>query len=77
MPYSARFDRSTNTFMSGAEMVDTLAREAEVAVHQIVEPGKRADTLRLIRLDRNLLEVFAARGRAMSAYTARKAALGL
>jgi hypothetical protein len=46
-------------------------------VNHIVEPGKRADTLRLIRLDRNLLEVFAVRGRAMSVYTARKAALGL
>ena len=45
-----------------SEIVDTLAREAEVAVNHIVEPGKRADTPRLIRLDRNLLEVFAVRG---------------
>jgi hypothetical protein len=59
------------------EIVENLAREAEVAVNHFVEPGKRADTLRLLRLDRNLLEIYAARGRAMSAYTKRKAELGL
>jgi hypothetical protein len=57
--------------------VAALLKKAEVAVNHIVETGKRADTLRLIRLDRNLLEVVAVRGRAMSAYTTRKAALGL
>jgi hypothetical protein len=75
MPY-VRFNRETNSFPRGSEIVDAPLKEAEVAVNHFVEPGKRADTLKLLRLDRNLLEIYAVRGRSMMAYTKRKASLG-
>ena len=53
------------------------AEGSEVAANHFVEPGNRADTLKLLWLDRNLLEIYTVRGRNMTAYTKRKAELGL
>jgi hypothetical protein len=63
--------------VSRSEQVAALLKEAEVAVNHFVEPGNRADTLKLLRLDRNLLEIYAVRGRNMTSYMQRKAELGL
>ena len=63
--------------VSRSEQVAALLKEAAVAVNAFVEPGKRADTLKRLPLDRQLLELYAARGRNIANYRARKAQLGL
>jgi hypothetical protein len=79
-PVSARhslYRRASNDFPSGTEIIAALLKEAEVAVNRFVEPGKRANTLKLLPLSRDQLELWAVRGRNLANYTARKAALGL
>ena len=63
--------------VSRSEQVAALLKEAEVAVNHFVEPGMRAGTLKLLPLDRNLLEIYAVRGRSTTACAKRKAELGL
>jgi hypothetical protein len=46
------YRRASNDFPSGSEQVAALLKEAEIAVNTIVEPGKRAQTMKLLRLDR-------------------------
>jgi hypothetical protein len=52
-------------------------KEAEPAVAATAKPGEHARIMSLLRLDRDLLELMAVRGRNMMAYTNRKAQLGL
>jgi hypothetical protein len=68
------FRRDRGDYPPGSQIVDTLLKEAEVAVNHFVEPGKHADTLKLLRLDRKLLEIYAVRGRNMTAYAAQGSA---
>jgi hypothetical protein len=51
-----------------------LLKEAAPAIARMPYPAK---TKNLLRLDRQLLELYASRGRTMTAYNERKAALGL
>jgi len=67
----------TGEFLSGSQVVAELLKEAAVAINQFVEPGKRADTLKLLPLSRDQLELWAVRGRNIAAYTAVKARYGL
>jgi hypothetical protein len=79
-PISSRyaFTRGqTGEFLSGSQVVAELLKKAEVAINQLVEPGKRTETMKLLRLDRHLLELYAARGRNIANYRARKAQMGL
>jgi len=59
-------------YPSGSAIVDALLREPVVA--SMRDPAKIKN---LLRLDRQLLELYASRGRNISRYTARKAELGL
>ncbi len=61
----------------GHAQVDALIADAMPAVDAYAEPENRAEMLQLLRCDRRLLETFAVRGRNLSAYAARKKALGL
>jgi len=66
------------SFVTGAAVGSPSCwAEVEVAVNQFVEPGKRADTFKLLPLSRDHLELCASRGRNLAAYTARKAQLDL
>ena len=51
-----------------------LLKDAEPAIASTPDPAK---TKNLLRLNRELLELYASRGRAITAFTNRKAALGL
>ena len=62
---------------TGPGIVDQLVKDAEPAINHLVEPAKRAEAFKLVRCDRRLLEMYALRGRAMTAYADRKAAFGL
>jgi hypothetical protein len=62
---------------TGSQIVEALLRDAEAAVNASVEPGKRAETMKLLRCSRQLLELFAVKGRNRSAYAARRAQLGI
>jgi hypothetical protein len=75
MNYS--FYRHGQPVPTGPGIVDQLVKEAEPAINHLVEPGKRAEAMKLIRCDRRLLEMYALHGRAMTAYASRKAAFGL
>jgi hypothetical protein len=57
--------------------VESLVKEAGPAVAAIAQPGEQTKTMSLLRLDRQLLELMAVRGRNITAYANRKAALGL
>jgi hypothetical protein len=54
-----------------------LLKDAEPAVLAFTTPDKLEATNNQLRLDRGLLELFAVRGRNMTAYAARKTQLGL
>ena len=58
----------------GSRIVEDLLKDAEPAIASTPDPAK---TKNLLRLDRQLLELYASRGRAITIYTNRKAALGL
>jgi hypothetical protein len=62
---------------TGHQVVEQLLKDAQPAVDASVEPGKRAETMKLLRCDRQLLELYAVRGRNLSAYSSRKAQLGI
>jgi len=49
-----------------------LLKDAELAVAIFADPEKQAETMKWLRLDRDLLEYFAVRGRNMTAYNAAK-----
>jgi hypothetical protein len=57
---------------TGSQIVENLLRDAAPALTNM-----SASEQQLIRLDRQLLEFFANRGKAITAYASRKAALGL
>ena len=61
-------------YPTGSRIVDAPLKEAEPAIAGTSDPAK---TKNLQRLDRRLLELDASRGRAISFYAGRKAALGL
>jgi hypothetical protein len=62
---------------TGSQIVEALLRDAEAAVNASVEPGKRAETMKLLRCSRQLLELFAVKGRNREAYARRREQLGL
>jgi hypothetical protein len=61
-------------YPTGSRIVEDLLKDAEPAIAGMRDPAK---TRNLLRLDRQLLELFASRGRNISRYTARKAEFGL
>ena len=69
--------RTTGTTPSGNEIHGALLRDAERAVTAFVPADKQDAILMLLRLDRALLELFAVRGRNMTAYHTAKAKYGL
>ena len=71
------YRRETGTTPTGPEIVNALIQDAQPALDAIAEPGKRHEMAKLLRLDRQLLELLAVRGRNMSSYSARKRELGL
>ena len=62
---------------TGPGIVEALLKDAQPAVDASVEPAKRAEIMQLLRCDRRLLELFAVKGRNRSAYSSRKAQLGI
>jgi hypothetical protein len=62
---------------TGLSIVEHLLADAEGEVNASVEPGKRAETMKLLRCSRQLLELFAVRGRNRKAYADRKTQLGI
>jgi hypothetical protein len=62
---------------SGSLIAEALLKDAEPTVNALVEPGKRAETMKLLQVNRHLLELYAVRSRNTTAYTKRKAELGL
>ena len=58
-------------YPTGSTIVDALLKDADSAIAGMRDPEKIRN---LLRLDR---QCFASRGRAMAAYTKRKAELGL
>jgi len=71
------YQRAMGSYPSGTAIVDALIAEAEPAINAATWIGDRQKTLQLLRLDRQMLELWAARGRNVAAYAARKAQLGL
>jgi hypothetical protein len=71
------FRRDRGDYPPGSQIVEALLKEGEVVVSTFVEPGERTKTLKLLRLDRHLLELYAVRGRNIAGYTAAKARYGL
>ena len=57
--------------------MEALLKEAEPAVAAIAKPGEQTKMMNALRLDRNLLELMAVRGRNLTGYAARKSQLGL
>jgi hypothetical protein len=76
VPHS-RYNRERSGYPTGSAIVEALIREAEPAVNALAEPSERQKVLKLLRLDRQLLELMAVRGQGMTAYAARKRQLGL
>jgi hypothetical protein len=70
--YRPGADGQSGTYPTGSQIVEALLKDAGPAIAGM--PAKVRD---LLRLDRQLLELYAVRGRNMSAYAARKAELGL
>jgi hypothetical protein len=64
-------------FPNGATIVEALLQDAQPAIRALAKPGEAGKLTELLRLDRNLLELYASRGQSMAAYSARKAKLGL
>ena len=62
---------------SGNEILDALLKDAEPGVAAFVPADKQDEILMLLRLHRALLELFAVRGRNMTAYRTAKAKYGL
>jgi hypothetical protein len=62
---------------TGAAIVEALLKDVEPAVNRLAKPGEANAIAQLLRPDRNLLELMAARGRNMTAYVNRKRELGL
>jgi hypothetical protein len=62
------------TTRPGPSIVEGLLKEAEPANAATSDPAK---TRNLLRLDRELLELYACLGRAITAYTNRNAQLGV
>jgi hypothetical protein len=61
-------------YSTGSRIVEDLLKEAAPAIAGTPDLSKIRN---LLRLDRRLLELYAVRGRAISTYAGRKAALGL
>ena len=57
--------------------MEALLKDAEPAMAAFASPEKRAETSKRLRLDRDLLEYFAVRGRNMTAYNAAKERYGI
>jgi hypothetical protein len=80
-PVSARhslYRRSGNDFPSGSEQVAALLKEAEVAVNEFVQPGKRADTLKTAPARSQPARTMGrSRPKTWRTIPSRKAALGL
>ena len=62
---------------TGYVIVEALLKDAEPAVAAFAGAEKQAEPLKRLRLDRDLLEYFAVRGRNMTAYNATKKKYGL
>jgi hypothetical protein len=62
---------------TGYEIVEALLKDAEPAVAAFAGPEKQAETMKWLRLNRDLLEYFAVRGRNMAAYKAAKERYGI
>jgi hypothetical protein len=71
------YRRETGNYSTGNQVLEALLKEAEPAVAAITKPGEQTKFMSLLRLDRDLLELLAVRGRNIAAYAARKAQLGL
>ena len=54
-----------------------MLKDAEPAMAAFAGPERQAETMKWLRLDRDLLEYFAVRGRNMTAYNAAKQRYGL
>jgi hypothetical protein len=67
----------SSNYLTGNQNVEALLKEAEPAVAAIAKPGEHTKVMSLLRLDRNLLELMAVRGRNLSGYANRKSQLGL
>jgi hypothetical protein len=67
----------TSNYLTGNQIVEALWKEAEPAVAAIAKPGEQTKMMSLLRLDRNLLELMAVRGRNLTGYANRKSQLGL
>ena len=76
-PTSPSKSQTTGTTPSGNENHGALLRDAELAIAAFVPADKQDAILMLLRLDRALLELFAVRGRNMTAYHTAKAKDGL
>ena len=74
----AKYNPAIGGHMPGSEQLSALAKDAEPAVRIFAQdPASASKALKLIRADRDLLELFAVRGRAMTRYANRKAELKL
>jgi hypothetical protein len=71
------YRRETGNYLTGNQIVEALLKEAEPAVAAIAKPGEQTKMMSLLRLDRNLLELMAVRGRNLTGYANRKSQLGL
>jgi hypothetical protein len=61
-------------YPTGSRIVEELPKDAEPAIAGTPDPAKIKN---LLRLNHELLELYASRGRAITIYANRKAALGL
>jgi hypothetical protein len=71
------YRRETGNYLTGNQIVEALLEEAEPAVAAIAKPGEHTKVMSLLRLDRNLWELMAVRGRNLTGYANRKSQLGL
>jgi hypothetical protein len=72
------YDPAKGRLPWGGEIHKALMAEAETAVRAFVSnPTEARRQLNAIGADRQLLELFASKGRAMAAYTARRQQLGI
>ena len=68
----SRFDPATGTKPGGYAIVEALVKVAEPAIQALGDADDHDAMRKLIRSDRQLLELFAARGQAMTAFAERK-----
>jgi hypothetical protein len=73
----AAYRSETGNYSTGNQVEEALLNEAEPAVAAIAKPSEHTKMMSLLRLDRELLELMAVRGRNITAYGNRKAELGL